>query len=118
MAKINKKLLRVLDDIQQTEEKIAQWQKHLEELIIRKEQLENEEIVKSIRSVKLESRELLSVLLDIQNGVIVLPADHDMPEGVPNNEGLEEPEIPEENTAGDPDEQTLEKEMIVNESKN
>ena len=127
MAKINKKLLRVLDEIQKAEEKLAQWQKYLEELNIRKEQLEDQEIIKSIRSVKLESRELLSVLSDIQDGAIVLPMDKGAqesvsedgePEGTDISEGKD---IPEENvadTSGILDEEIVEKEIIENESKN
>lgn len=121
MAKINKKLLRVLDEIQKTEEKIAEWQKHLDELNIQREQLENMEIVKSIRSVKMESRELLSVLLNIQDGVIALPTDKKAPENTSENEELERPDISEESTAaltGISEEPLLEKEMIENESKN
>lgn len=121
MAKINKKLLRVLDEIQKAEEKLAQWQKYLEELNIRKEQLEDQEIIKSIRSVKLESRELLSVLSDIQDGAIVLPMDKGAQESVSEDGEPEETDIPEENaadTSGIPDEQEMEKEIIENESKN
>lgn len=125
MAKINKKLLRVLDEIQKAEEKIAQWQRHVEELNILKKQLENDEIVKSIRSVKLESRELLGVLSDIQDGVIVLPTDNDMPESVsdkmPEKEEPKRTDISKEDTAAsarDSDESIPKKEMVENESKN
>ena len=38
---MNTKLSRVLDEIAKTEEKIAVWQEHLEELNIRKKQLED-----------------------------------------------------------------------------
>lgn len=69
---MNKKLNRVLDDIQKTEEKIAVWQEHLRELNTLREQLEEQEIVKSFRSLKLESRQMLAVLEGIQNGTIPL----------------------------------------------
>lgn len=69
---MNKKLHRVLDEIQKTEEKIAAWQEHLGELNIQKEMLEDAEIIKSVRSMRLNSRELLSVLEGIQNGTVVL----------------------------------------------
>lgn len=69
---MNKKLNRVLDDIQKTEEKIAVWQEHLRELNILREQLEEQEIVKSFRSLKLEGRQMLAVLEGIQNGTIPL----------------------------------------------
>lgn len=67
---MNKKLNRVLDDIQKTEEKIAVWQEHLRELNVLREQLEEQEIVKSFRSLKLEGRQMLAVLEGIQNGTI------------------------------------------------
>lgn len=60
---MNMKLKKVLDEIQKTEERITEWQEHLRELNIRKKQLEDAEIIKSIRSMKLNSRELLVVLV-------------------------------------------------------
>ena len=44
---MNKKLRRVLDEIQKTEKKIAAWQEHLGELNVQKEMLEDAEIIKS-----------------------------------------------------------------------
>ena len=70
---MNMKLKKVLDEIQKTEERITEWQEHLRELNIRKKQLEDAEIIKSIRSMKLNSRELLVVLDKIQNGTAVFP---------------------------------------------
>ena len=64
------KLSRILDEIGRTEEKIAAWQEHLDELNIRKKQLEDEEIIKSIRSMKLDSREMLTFLENIRNGTV------------------------------------------------
>lgn len=46
---MNRKLYRVLDEIKKTEEKIAEWQEHLRELKVLAEQLENKEIIKTIR---------------------------------------------------------------------
>ena len=77
---MNKKLHRVLDEIQKTEEKIAAWQEHLGELNIQKEMLEDAEIIKSVRSMRLNSRELLSVLEGIQNGTVVLSEEPEMVE--------------------------------------
>ena len=62
---MNMKLKKVLDDIQKTEEKIAELQKHLKKQNDLKQQMEDIEIIKSFRSLKLDSRELL-VLLDGQ----------------------------------------------------
>lgn len=67
---MNAKLNRVLDEIKRTEDKIAAWQEHLEELNIRKSQLEDAEIIKSIRSMKLESREMLAFLENIRSGAV------------------------------------------------
>ena len=69
---MNKKLHRILNEIQKTEEKIAAWQEHLGELNIQKEMLEDAEIIKSVRSMRLGSRELLAVLEGVQNGTVIL----------------------------------------------
>ena len=77
---MNRKLHRVLDEIQKTEEKIAAWQEHLGELNIQREMLEDAEIIKSVRSMRLNSRELLSVLEGVQNGTVVLSENPEMTE--------------------------------------
>ena len=69
---MNAKLSRILDEIKRTEEKIAAWKEHLEELNIRRKQLEDAEIIKSIRSMKLEGREMLLFLENIQNGTVAV----------------------------------------------
>lgn len=69
---MGRKLNRVLDEIQKTEEKICAWQEHLRELNILREQLENQEIIKSVRSLKLDSRRMLELLEGIQSGSILL----------------------------------------------
>lgn len=70
---MNRKLHRVLDEIQKTERKIAEWQEHLKELKLLAEQLENQEIVKTIRSMKLDSRRMLEFLEGLQEGSVCLP---------------------------------------------
>lgn len=72
-AGVNARLLRLLDEIQRAEEKISAMQEHLEALNIRRKQMEDEEIIKSIRSMKLGSREMLELLDSIQNGACILP---------------------------------------------
>ena len=69
---MNTKLNRILDEIRRTEEKIAARREHLEELNVRKKQLEDAEIIKSIRSMKLDSREMLLFLENIQNGTVTV----------------------------------------------
>ena len=86
---MNKKLHRVLDEIQKTEEKIAVWQEHLGELNVQREMLEDAEIIKSVRSMRLGSRELLSVLEGVQNGTVILSERPEMPGGLDGNESME-----------------------------
>ncbi|MBC5744886.1 DUF4315 family protein [Lachnospiraceae bacterium MD308] len=85
----NRKLYRVLDEIQKTEKKIAVWQEHLSKLNEQREMLENAEIIKSVRSMKLGSRELLSVLEGVQNGTIVLSENYKTEEGFETDESVE-----------------------------
>lgn len=63
----------MLDEIEKTETKITQWQEHLKMLLIQKKQLEDTEILKSIRSMNLESRELLQVLENCRKESFSLP---------------------------------------------
>lgn len=93
---MNRKLHRVLDDIQKTEEKIAAWQEQLRNLNTQREMLENEEIIKSIRSLKLEKRELLAVLEGLQDGKAVIVGEHGTMERPGREGGME--------TAGQPEE--------------
>lgn len=87
---MNKKLHRVLDEIQKTEEKIAAWQEHLGELNVQKEMLEDAEIIKSVRSMRLGSRELLAVLEGVQNGTVILAEKPEMKDDS-NIDGSTEP---------------------------
>ncbi len=75
---MNEKLHRILNEIQKTEEKIAAWQDHLGELNVQKEMLEDAEIIKSVRSMQLGSRELLAVLEGVQNGTVILSEKPEM----------------------------------------
>lgn len=77
---MNRRLHRVLDEIQRTEKKIAEWQEHLKELKLLAEQLENQEIVKTIRSMKLDSRRMLELLEGIQEGTVSIPLPAEEPE--------------------------------------
>ena len=64
---MNMKLKKILDDIQKTEDKIAELQEHL-----KRQQMEDMEIIKSFRSMKLDSRELLVLLDGIQKGTVTI----------------------------------------------
>ena len=77
---MNMKLKKVLDEIQKTEERITEWQEHLKELKLLAEQLENQEIVKTIRSMKLDSHRMLELLEGIQEGTVSIPLPAEEPE--------------------------------------
>lgn len=64
------KLSRLLDEIQKTEKKIEELQEHLKVLNMRRKQMEDAEIIKSIRSMRLGSREMLALLNSIQDGTV------------------------------------------------
>ena len=51
---MNMKLKKILDDIQKTEDKIAELQEHLKRQNTLKQQMEDVEIIKSFRSMKLD----------------------------------------------------------------
>lgn len=102
---MNTKLNRVLDEIKRTEDKIAAWQEHLEELNIRKNQLEDAEIIKSIRSMKLDSREMLAFLENIRSGAV------DIRQGQPGEAAQQEENMPKEaENIGEPEKTSAERE--------
>lgn len=59
---MNRKLLKVLDEIDRTEAKIAEWQGHLARLHEQRMQLEEKEIIRGIRALNLPSRELADMM--------------------------------------------------------
>lgn len=89
------------------------WQEHLRELNIQKEQMENKEIIKTIRSLKLGSREMLGVLDDIQKGMILLAQDDEGRNHLMRRDDtgrLEEIAIHRSETGGNPEEERVEME--------
>ncbi len=110
---MNTKLSRILDEIKRTEEKIAAWKEHLEELNIRKKQLEDAEIIKSIRSMKLESREMLTFLENIQNGTVAVPVRQGEPETMQQKENMQK----EAENIGEPEKAPAEREDREDEEK-
>lgn len=74
---MNMKLKKILDDIQKTEDKIAELQEHLKQQNTLKQQMEDMEIIKSFRSMKLNSRELLVLLDGIQKGTVMIQMNED-----------------------------------------
>ena len=51
---MNMRLKKVLDDIQKTEDKILELQEYVKKLKIQKKQMEDAEIIKAIRSMKMD----------------------------------------------------------------
>ena len=74
---MNMKLKKILDDIQKTEDKSAELQEHLKRQNTLKQQMEDMEIIKSFRSMKLDSRELLVLLDGIQKGTVTIQMNED-----------------------------------------
>ena len=56
-------------------------------------QLEDAEIIKSIRSMKLESREMLTFLENIQNGTVAVPVCQGEPEAMQQKKNIQKEEI-------------------------
>ena len=74
---MNMRLKKVLDDIQKTEDKILEIQEYVKKLKIQKKQMEDAEIIKAIRSMKMDSREMLTFLDGIQNGTVTMQFDEE-----------------------------------------
>ena len=74
---MNMRLKKVLDDIQKTENKILELQEHVRQLRIQKKQMEDAEIIKAIRSMKMDSRKMLTFLDGIQNGTVTMQFDEE-----------------------------------------
>ena len=75
---MNMRLKKVLDDIQKTENKILELQEHVRQLRIQKKQMEDAEIIKAIRSMKMDSRKMLTFLDGIQNGTVTMQFDEEV----------------------------------------
>ena len=74
---MNMRLKKVLDDIQKTEDKILELQEYVKKLKIQKKQMEDAEIIKAIRSMKMDSRKMLAFLDGIQNGTVTMQFDEE-----------------------------------------
>ena len=74
---MNMRLKKVLDDSQKTEDKILELQEYVKKLKIQKKQMEDAEIIKAIRSMKMDSREMLTFLDGIQNGTVTMQFDEE-----------------------------------------
>lgn len=74
---MNMRLKKVLDDIRKTEDKIVELQEHVKKLKIQKKQMEDAEIIKTIRSMKMDSWEMLKLLDGIQKGTVTMQFDEE-----------------------------------------
>ena len=83
---MNMKLKKLLDDIQKTEDKIAELQEHLKRQNTLKQQMEDVEIIKSFR------RELLVLLDGIQKGTVTIQRNEEGGITVEETKGLQKKE--------------------------
>lgn len=72
---MNVKLKRVIEEIEKTEKKISEWQEQLKLLRQQRKQLEDQEIIKAIRSRQLSGADMLELLDGIQDGSIRFVSD-------------------------------------------
>lgn len=67
---MNKKIKKYMDEIQKTEKKIEELQQYLKGLRTALKQEEDSEMIKSIRSMKLDTQALHGLLNGIQDGSV------------------------------------------------
>ncbi len=72
---MNVKLKRVIEEIDKIEKKVSEWQDQLKHLRQQRKQLEDQEIIKSIRSMQMSGADMLTLLDGIQNGNIRFVSD-------------------------------------------
>lgn len=72
---MNVKLKRVIEEIEKIENKVSEWQDQLKHLRQQRKQLEDQEIIKSIRSMQMSGADMLTLLDGIQNGNIRFVSD-------------------------------------------
>lgn len=78
---MNKRIKRYLDEIEKTEKKIADLQQYLKGVQTALKQEENNEMIKSIRGMKLDSKDLLELLTGIQDGSVTFQVNMESEEG-------------------------------------
>ena len=75
---MNRRIKKYLDEIDKTERKITELQAYLKGIRSALKQEEDNEIIKSIRSKKYSSQELLKILTGIQDGTSGLDKNGDI----------------------------------------
>lgn len=102
---MNKKLKRILEEEERTERKIEELQEHLKEVRIARKVEEDNAIIRSVRSMKLDRRSLLELLNGIQSGDanIVVDVSEDDDTDVPDDGGsMDSTDADEDADADDP----------------
>ena len=67
---MNRKIKKYNEEIIRTEKRISELQAYLKGIRCALKEAENEEIIKSIRGMKLNNKELVEMLENIQNGTL------------------------------------------------
>lgn len=101
MNKLNRRIKRYLEEIDKTERKIAELQQYLKGVQSALKQEENNEMIKSIRGMKLSSKELFDLLNGIQDGNVRFQVDGDSEENIPVEESSDEMREREDNNYGE-----------------
>ena len=83
---MNKRIKRYLAEIEKTEKKIAELQRYLKGVQTALKQEENNEMIKSIRGMKLSSKELFDLLNGIQGGSVSFKVEEAYEEELPEEE--------------------------------
>ena len=101
MNKLNRRIKRYLEEIEKTERKIAELQQYLKGVQSALKQEENNEMIKTIRGMKLSSKELFDLLNGIQDGSVRFQVDRDSEENTPVEESFDEMREREDNNYGE-----------------
>ena len=89
MNKLNRRIKRYLEEIDKTERKIAELQQYLKGVQSALKQEENNEMIKSIRGMKLSSKELFDLLNGIQDGSVSFKVEEVSEEELPEEDSRE-----------------------------
>lgn len=81
---------KIRNDIAKTKEKIAELQKKQRSLEVQLAEEENLEIVRMVKAVKMDNKELTAFLKAYASGLITLPEDMMVADGGADTEEMEE----------------------------
>ena len=101
---LNRKIKKYLDEIEKTEKKIADLEMYLKGVRSALKEEENNEMIKSIRGMKLKGQELFDLLNGIQDGTISFVASGESEEESGSFVVQEEKRESEENEYGEMEE--------------